>query len=123
MRNKFILLFTLLALAASAENISPHQAKKIAKDFFSNNRPQLQVNELKMVFDGETPESRSTGTNPALYVFDNPNGKGFVIVAGDDMAQPILGYSYENDFPSGDLPEHIEGWMHGLKQQINDGRK
>lgn len=123
MRNKFILLFTLLALAASAENISPHQAKKIAKDFFSNNRPQLQVNELKMVFDGETPESRSTGTNPALYVFDNPNGKGFVIVAGDDMAQPILGYSYENNFPSGELPEHIEGWMNGLKQQINDGRK
>ena len=51
-----------------------------------------------MVFDGETPESRSTGATPALYVFDNPNGKGFVIVAGDDMAQPILGYSYENDF-------------------------
>ena len=60
-----------------------HQAKKIAKNFFCNNRPQLQVNELKMVFDGETPESRSTGANPALYVFDNPNGKGFVIVAGD----------------------------------------
>ena len=123
MRNKLVLLFTLLALSASAENISTNQAKKIAKDFFSNNRPQLQVNELKMVFDGETPESRSIGANPALYVFDNPNGKGFVIVAGDDMAQPILGYSYENDFPSGDLPEHIEGWMNGLKQQINDGRK
>ncbi len=123
MRHYFFLLFTLLALSASAENISTNQAKKIAKDFFSNNRPQLQVNELKMVFDGETPESRSTGANPALYVFDNPNGKGFVIVAGDDMAQPILGYSYENDFPSGQLPEHVEGWLNSLKQQINDGRK
>ena len=123
MRNKLVLLFTLLALSASAENISTNQAKKIAKDFFSNNRPQLQVNELKMIFDGETPESRSTGANPALYVFDNPNGKGFVIVAGDDMAQPILGYSYENDFPSGQVPEHVEAWLNSLKQQINDGRK
>lgn len=123
MRHYFFLLFTLLALSASAENISTNQAKKIAKIFFSNNRPQLQVNELKMVFDGETPESRSTGANPALYVFDNPNGKGFVIVAGDDMAQPVLGYSYENDFPSGQLPEHVEAWLNSLKQQINDGRK
>ena len=123
MRYKLILLFSLLVLSASAENISTNQAKKIAKDFFSNNRPQLQVNELKMVYDGETPESRSTGANPTFYVFDNPNGKGFVIVAGDDMAQPILGYSYENDFPSGQLPEHVEGWLNNLKQQINDGRK
>lgn len=123
MRYKLALLFALLVLSASAENISTNQAKKMAKDFFSNNRPQLHVNELQMVFDGETPESRTAGANPALYVFDNPHGKGFVIVAGDDIAQPILGYSYENDFPSGQLPEHIESWMNSLRQQINDGRK
>ena len=92
-------------------------------EFFKNNRPQLSVRNLKMVYDGETPASRANGEDPALYVFDNPQGKGFVIVSGDDLAQPILGYSYENEFPTEDLPSHVEGWLESLKKQINDGRK
>lgn len=123
MKHKLFLLFTLFVLSASAENISPQQAKKMAEDFFHNNRPQLRIKELQMVFDGETPNSRSEGAQPALYVFDNPNGKGFVIISGDNIAQPILGYSYENDFPAEQLPVHIEKWLNSLKQQINDGRK
>ena len=76
-----------------------------------------------MVLDGETPSSRAAGAAPTYYVYNNPNGKGFVIISGDDIAQPILGYSYENNFPAEKLPKHIEGWMESLKKQINDGRK
>ena len=118
-----LLLLSVLALTASAENISVEVAKKIAVEFFKNNRPQLSVRNLKMVYDGETPASRANGEDPALYVFDNPQGKGFVIVSGDDLAQPILGYSYENEFPTENLPPQVEGWLESLKKQINDGRK
>lgn len=123
MKQKLLLLLSVLALTASAENISVEVAKKMAMEFFKNNRPQLSVRNLKMVYDGETPASRANGEDPALYVFDNPQGKGFVIVSGDDLAQPILGYSYENEFPTENLPPHVEGWLESLKKQINDGRK
>lgn len=123
MKRKLLLLLSVLALTASAENISVEMAKQIATDFFKNNRPQLSVKNLKMAYDGETPESRANGESPALYVFDNPQGKGFVVVSGDDIAQPILGYSYENDFLTDELPPHVKGWLESLKRQINDGRK
>ena len=123
MRNKFFIWFAALSLSSYAENVSEDKARSMAMEFFQNNNPQLSVNDLQMVYDGETPVTRANGMSPALYVFDNPHGKGFVIVSGDDIAQPILGYSYENDFPEKDLPEHVEGWLESLKTQINDGRE
>lgn len=123
MKHKLLLLLATLAISASAENISEDVARGLALDFFKNNSPQTSVSNLQMVYDGETPLSRADGSAPALYVFDNPQGKGFVIVSGDDIAQPILGYSYEHDFPEGNLPTHIQGWLESLKTQINDGRK
>ena len=123
MKRKLLFLWVLLALSVSAENIPVDKARQMATEFFQNNRPRLSVGSLQMVYDGETALSRANGEEPALYVFDNPQGKGFVIVAGDDLAHPILGYSYENDFPAENIPVHVEKWLEGLKRQINDGRK
>lgn len=123
MRNRLFILFSALALSANAENISEDAARGMALDFFKNNSPQTSVSNLQMVYDGETPQTRADGSAPALYVFDNPQGKGFVIISGDDIAQPVLGYSYDNDFPKENLPVHIQGWLESLKTQINDGRK
>lgn len=123
MRTKLLLLFACWAMCLWAERIPEDQARKMATEFFRHNRPQLAVNSLKMVYDGETAASRSAGAEPAFYVFDNPGDKGFVIISGDDIAQPVLGYSYENDFPMEQLPEHIKSWLESLKKQINDGRK
>ena len=123
MRTKLLLLFTCWALCLWADRIPEEQARKMATEFFRQNRPQMTVNRLKMVYDGETLSSRSAGAAPAFYVFDNPSGKGFVIISGDDIAQPVLGYSYENDFPMERLPENIKAWLESLKKQVNDGRK
>lgn len=123
MKNRFFILFSALALSANAENISEDAARGMALDFFKNNSPQTSVSNLQMVYDGETPQTRADGSAPALYVFDNPQGKGFVIISGDDIAQPVLGYSYDNDFPKENLPVHIQGWLESLKTQIKDGRK
>lgn len=123
MRTKLLLLFACWAMCLWAERIPVEQARKMATEFFRHNRPQMAVNSLKMVYDGETAASRSAGAEPAFYVFDNPGGKGFVIISGDDIAQPVLGYSYENDFPMEQLPVNVEGWLESLKKQVNDGRK
>lgn len=123
MRTKLVFFFACWALCLCAERIPEEQARKMATEFFRNNRPQLAVGSLKMVYDGETPETRSAGAEPAFYVYDNPDGNGFVIVSGDDIAQPVLGYSFENEFPTEQLPVNVEGWLESLKKQINDGRK
>lgn len=123
MKNKLFLLLVFMALSVSAENIPVDKARRIALEFFQNKKSRLVVDKLQMVYDGETDVSRSAGVSPAFYIFDNSEGKGFVIVAGDDLAEPIWGYSYEHEFPEGNLPPNVEVWLQSLRTQINDGRR
>ncbi|GEM_PF-4689718 len=47
------------------------------------------------------------------------NGKGtFVIVAGDDVALPILGYSDESEFDVRDIPINRQQWLAGYEEEM-----
>ena len=105
-----------------AESISLDEARKIAENFFRQHS-RVSSTALRMVYDGETSASRSAGTSPALYVFDHISQPGFVVVSGDDAAYSVLGYSYDNDFPEGNLPPNLESWLQGMKAQINGLRQ
>ena len=118
MRKIFIALSLFCALGLSAENVSQDQAKQIAENFLRQSRSRAAVS-LRMVYDGESSASRSSGQAPALYVFDNEGRNGFVVVSGDDAAYPILGYSYDGDFPEGQLPANLESWLKGMEKQVN----
>ena len=98
MKNKLFFLLVFMALSVSAENIPVDKARRIALEFFQSKKSRLVVDKLQMVYDGETDISRSAGASPALYIFDNPEGKGFVIVSGDDLAEPILGFLTNMNF-------------------------
>lgn len=116
----FLLAFLVTSWSLFGDNVTEEQARKKAIDFFRSNTPALNVTRLDMVYDGERP---STGpmslSEPAFYVFDNPDGKGFVIVSGDDMAYPVLGYSFENDFETENMPPHVKAWLDGMAERIN----
>lgn len=53
-----------------------------------------------------------------FYVFNFDIGDGFVIVSGDDIVKPILGYSTENDFDPDNIPPQVVKWLEGYKDQI-----
>ena len=118
MRKIFIALSLFCALGLSAENVSQDKAKQMAEDFLRQGRSRAAVS-LRMVYDGESSASRSSGQAPALYVFDNEGQNGFVVVSGDDAAYPILGYSYDGDFPEGQLPANLASWLKGMENQVN----
>lgn len=52
-----------------------------------------------------------------LYIFDIDNGTGFVIVAADDRAYPILGYSAENP-ATAELGAEVRFWLNQYEQEI-----
>ena len=58
------------------------------------------------------------------YVFDiNENaGGGFVIVAGDDVVRPVLGYSTGGNYDENNLPPNFACWMNNLQQEIADAQ-
>lgn len=124
MKRTFSLFFCLLLTTfLYAEKVRVEQAQAVAANFFRINHPQHVSNsELPMVWDGETSSTRSQGVDPAFYVFNSPDGRGFVVVAGDDVAMPILGYSFNHSFEQTSMPDNVKYWMQFLRKQIGDAR-
>ena len=125
MRRIYFLLFVLLSGLEFAGNVPEEQARKTALAFWQSapqTRGASSVN-LQMVLQSESLTTRSAGTAPAYYVFDNTSGPGFVIVSGDDVAMPVLAYSFENEFPTQEMPENLKGWLKGVRDEINYARQ
>lgn len=78
---------------------------------------------MQLAFNSESIATRSSGLEPAYYVFDNASGPGFVIVAGDDVAMPVLGYSFEYEFPKDNLPVNLKAWLEYMRDEVNEARR
>ena len=126
MRCTLLFLFILLANRLLADNVTAEQAHALATDFFKTNvqtRSTAASPQLQLVWDGEDANTRSAGNLPAFYVFNSTDQKGFVIIAGDDVVMPVLGYSFTNSFVVDGMPSNLKSWMNGLKEQINEARE
>ena len=72
---------------------------------------------MQLVYTGQATDSLTGTTTDCYYVFAL-QPKGFVIVAADDRVEPILGYSYDNDFAVANMPDHVRGWLGDYEKQI-----
>lgn len=79
---------------ARAETVSQKQASKIAEAFF-NQAHGIYLAAPKMVWNGR--QLTTDRLFSPFYVYNHPKG-GFVIVAADSKAYPILGYSKTGKF-------------------------
>ncbi len=82
---KLLFFFALatIGIAAIAKLISQGTAQKVAEHFW-----QRQANS-----NANLEEVSHRATFQHLYLFEVSGAKGFVVVAADDIATPILGYS------------------------------
>ena len=119
------LLLFLCALLPSwllADNIPVGKAQELAADFFKVNAQTRNASpQLQLVWDGEDATTRSN-ENPAFYVFNRTDAPGFVIIAGDDVAMPILGYSHTNTFSTDNMVPNLKGWMQMYRKEILEAR-
>ena len=72
---------------------------------------------MQLVYIGRATDTLTHATTDCYYVFAL-QPKGFVIVAADNRVEPILGYSYDNNFVVENMPEHIKGWLNDYEKQI-----
>lgn len=124
LKHCLLLTLTLITFPLWADNVSLEQARSLAIKFFTSSsvtRSGAQP-EVCLVWNGEDAATRATGTEPAFYVFNRTDRTGFIIVAGDDAAVPVLGYSLDQPFKAENMPSNLTQWMNGLRMQINDMR-
>lgn len=116
MMRKLLLLFLLVLPAAlRADNVSRERARALAERFFERRGVQTRSGSVVLRWDGE-PEQTRGGAEPAFYLYTHTSG-GFVIIAGDDCVEPILGYSTEGTYDSSNL--NMRNWMMEIREGIN----
>lgn len=106
-KNAFILTLLLtVSLSLFAEHVDPETARKVATTFLNNNGAK----------SNQLVDLSKTAGFQNLYIFTTE--ESFVIMAADDCVQPILGYSTENPFGTGKMPENLFYWLEGYDEQI-----
>lgn len=115
---KLLLLFTGLALcqlSAKAKDISPTQAKAIAAKYIKVGAKQ-NARQFRAF-------STASSKTPDYYAFNDTEGKGFVLVAGDDQVTPVLGYSTTGTFDYDNMPSALKKWLEAVSADIETLRK
>lgn len=108
MKRILILSFLLLALIADARKITPDEALEVAQELFNTTHAgQQKAPRAQRV---KTANVASEALQP-YYVFNASGNNGFVIVAGDDRATKILGYSDHGTFDSANLPPQLAAML------------
>lgn len=122
---KKFLLFTLsmaLCVAAFCSPVDAGKARQVAINFWNQNVQTIHQDGLTLHRINEpnfVDVSDQLGFTE-IYVFNCGDNTGFVIVAGDDIATPILGYSGENGMlrEGRTLPENISSWLGHYEGEI-----
>ena len=116
MRKIFALLCVSLCSAALyAGPVSPEKALQVAARVFES-APATKGSVgggLQIVWDGSFVQTKGL-EEPDFYVITRQEG-GYVMVAGHDNVRPVLGFSFENDFRTDNMPANVRWWMERLK--------
>lgn len=114
------LLTLLFSLTCGYGNPVDRQlAEKVGVNFLKNNTDfstLKDISDCSLVYE-KAVETSQGQTVVCFYIF-NVSEKGFVIVAGDDCAQPILGYSTEQCFDAANIPINMQSYLDEFQRNI-----
>ena len=112
---------TATSLFVGATTIDVNTARSTASNYlkqYASNTPGTlrapAIADIKLAYAEES--SAISGTN-AYYAF-NITGGGFIIVAGEDRAYPVLGFSDQGHLDYNNLPDNFKALMRGYKEEI-----
>ncbi len=102
-----------LSMPVCAEKVEINEAMNTAIEFISAHTGLAPKSvEAVPVF------SAGTASDPLYYVFNLADNGGFVIISAEDSATPVLGFSFEGNFPAANQPEAMKWMMAGLEREL-----
>lgn len=117
----FILLLLAFGFIGFAKDVDVQTAEKVARHFYFQNSTR-SLNEISLTLAQQVimPANvgRTSDDRPVYYVFSINNNGGFVIVSGDDLTEPILGYSTEGNFVASEINPSTRKWFENYREQI-----
>lgn len=125
MKRNLFWLFLFTCSLSWADNVPVSKAEQLARNFFGIHETTRAGDsmQLEYIWDGEDVQTRVTTSSPAFHVFNRIPEGGFIIIAGDDVASPVLAYSDTGEFEVENMPSNLQGWMQYYREQINWARE
>ena len=119
MKKFFLLTLTVLltwSTNAEANPVSKSEALQKAAAFLQE-RGKMVSGSLNMAEGPRKAKANSMAT-PSYYVVNNGEDDGFVIVAGDDRAKPVLAYADNGHFDEENMPEMVANMLNGYVEEM-----
>jgi hypothetical protein len=116
-------MLTVFTLITFAKKVDENTAKQVGQNFLTtktNSQTLRSGTTLNLVYSAKSKANSSVASIQAttfFYVF-NSGTNGYVMVSGDDIVTPILGYSDEGTFDPNNIPPNTAKWFEGYKDQI-----
>ena len=119
------LIFGVFAILLSATMFAAprtaEQAAQIAAEF-TNSQPQFNhirksargVSNLRLAHTVAKPAS----TEAALYVFNQPDNNGWVMISADDRTLDVLGYTDKGQFDAENVNPNLKFWLSRYAEEI-----
>jgi len=109
----------VVGLHVNAANQDANAARMVASSYLKSTAhggsfKAPAVSDLKLAFAGE---SSVTPNSNAYYAF-NITGGGFIIIAGEDRANQVLGYSDRGNLDFNNLPDNFKALLSSYKEEI-----
>ena len=126
MKKTVTLIQVLLFLATSlfAGPIDQEKALGIASSFWKDNAKLRKDTQLKPISSAKASNAPSRDKTVArdaqYYIFSSSDHHGFVIVSGDDMLTPIVGYSDNGTL--NEMPPALEEWLTEYSSYVDEVR-
>lgn len=116
----------LISVTVTAKVVTADNAQNVAKSFLaSKGLPDkelvlFQPSDKSPVFRAPSKDSES----PVFHIFSDKENREIIVVSGDDIARPILGWSFNYMADeNGELPPAMMDWLSEMERQISQARK
>lgn len=119
MKKVITLIIGLVCMSTIVLARTPQEAAQIASQFVSQSHiaPAQRMQRAEAAQNMAKPvelvytQYQVDATTPAVFVFNNQEAEGFVLVSAEDEARAVLGYSDKGSFNQEDIPENMRFWL------------
>lgn len=105
--------FASLGLCAYAESLTPEQALNRLSSVDGPKKVRSMKGSPQLVHTAFTEKG-----NSAVYVFNQPDDSGYLLLSADDVALPLLGYADEGAFDPDNVAPAMQWWLNEYARQI-----
>lgn len=107
-----------VTLSVFAKKVEIDQARQVGRNFYYE---RINLHQQVAFEDILISDAFSVAENDlSLYYIFNIGTSGYILVSADDNLYPVIGYSFETDWPKEELPAHLRFWMDGISQSIKE---